>query len=88
MESLLKGASIINSLGRVNLLGKRIFTEVKNTHNYLKVSLAHLQKIGLNRSLARDEPVTPGVACLTAWTLTKKVPRFVKPDFRLCIPRF
>ena len=34
-------------------------------------------------SLARDEPVTPGVACLTAWTPINGVPRFVKPDFRL-----
>jgi len=37
-------------------------------------------------TLTRDEPVTPGVACLTAWTLIKKVPRFVKPGFRLWIP--
>jgi hypothetical protein len=39
-------------------------------------------------TLARDEPVTPRVACLTAGCPTNRQPRFVRPDFRLCIPRF
>ena len=46
------------------------------------------EKDGMCPSLARDEPVTPGVACLTAWIPIKGIPRFAKPDFRLGVPRF
>jgi hypothetical protein len=38
-------------------------------------------------TLARAEPVTPGVACLTVWTPINGVPKFVKPEFLLGIPR-
>ena len=75
-ETLLKGRPGFNSNGQ----------RIRGNLNIGKSRAS--EKTDLIRSLARDEPVTPRVACLTAWTLTKKVPRFVKPDFRLCIPRF